>query len=162
MILNDEAPTKDNLKTLHKTIKKATEDIEAFSFNTSVSQFMICVNELSTQNCHSRAILEPLAILVSPYAPHLAEELWSLLGFTGSIATVAFPKFNPAHLVESSKEYPVSFNGKMRFTIELPLDLSATQIEEIIMKDERTTKQLDGKKPNKVIIVPGKIINLVG
>ena len=162
LILTDEAPTKDNLKTLHKTIKKATEDIEAFSFNTSVSQFMICVNELSTQNCHSRAILEPLAILVSPYAPHLAEELWSLLGFTGSIATVAFPKFNPAHLVESSKEYPVSFNGKMRFTIELPLDLSATQIEEIIMKDERTTKQLDGKKPNKVIIVSGKIINLVG
>jgi len=162
LILTDEAPTKDNLKTLHKTIKKATEDIEGFSFNTSVSQFMICVNELSTQNCHSRAILEPLAILVSPYAPHLAEELWSLLGFRGSIATVAFPKFESAHLVESSKEYPVSFNGKMRFTIELPLDLNATQIEEIIMKDERTTKQLDGKKPNKVIIVPGKIINLVG
>lgn len=162
LVVTADAPTKDNLKTLHKTIKKTTEDIEGFSFNTSVSQFMICVNELSTQNCHSRAILEPLAVLVSPYAPHLAEELWSLLGNVGSIATVAFPKFEPAHLVESSKEYPVSFNGKMRFTIELPLDLTAAQIEEIIMKDERTLKQLDGKMPNKVIIVPGKIINLVG
>jgi leucyl-tRNA synthetase len=162
LVVTADAPTKDNLKTLHKTIKKATEDIEGFSFNTSVSQFMICVNELSSQNCHSRAILEPLAVLVSPYAPHLAEELWALLGNVGSIATVAFPKFEPAHLVESSKEYPVSFNGKMRFTIGLPLDLTAAQIEEIIMKDERTLKQLDGKMPNKVIIVPGKIINLVG
>ncbi|MBF7091166.1 leucine--tRNA ligase [Flavobacterium sp. ALJ2] len=162
LIITNDEPTKDNLKSLHKTIKKVVEDIESFSFNTSVSQFMICVNELSTQNCHSRAILEPLAIVISPYAPHIAEELWSLLGHTTSIATVAFPTFEPKHLVESSKEYPVSFNGKMRFTIELPLDLTKEQIEEIIMKDERTLKQLDGKTPNKVIIVPGKIINLVG
>jgi len=162
LIVNNDEPTKDNLKSLHKTIKKVAEDIESFSFNTSVSQFMICVNELSTQNCHSRAILEPLAILVSPYAPHIAEELWSQLGHTTSIATVDFPVFEAKHLVETNKEYPVSFNGKMRFTIELPLDLTAAQIEEIIMKDERTLKQLDGKTPNKVIIVPGKIINLVG
>ncbi|TPG38815.1 leucine--tRNA ligase [Flavobacterium pectinovorum] len=162
LIVNNDAPTKDNLKSLHKTIKKVAEDIESFSFNTSVSQFMICVNELSTQNCHSRAILEPLAILVSPYAPHIAEELWSQLGNTESIATVAFPVFEAKYLVETNKEYPVSFNGKMRFTIELPLDLTAAQIEEIIMKDERTLRQLDGKTPNKVIIVPGKIINLVG
>jgi leucyl-tRNA synthetase len=162
LIITNDEPTKDNLKSLHKTIKKVAEDIESFSFNTSVSQFMICVNELSTQNCHSRAILEPLAIVISPYAPHIAEELWSLLGHTTSIAAVAFPTFEPKHLVESSKEYPVSFNGKMRFTIELPLDLTAAQIEEIIMKDERTLKQLDGRTPNKVIIVPGKIINLVG
>jgi len=162
LIVTDEEPTKDNLKSLHKTIKKVAEDIESFSFNTSVSQFMICVNELSTQNCHSRAILEPLAIVISPYAPHIAEELWSLLGHSDSIATVAFPKFEPAHLVESDKEYPVSFNGKMRFTINLPLDLTKEQIEEIVMKDERTQKQLDGRTPNKVIIVPGKIINLVG
>nr|WP_315231255.1 leucine--tRNA ligase [uncultured Flavobacterium sp.] len=162
LIVTNDAPTKDNLKSLHKTIKKVAEDIEGFSFNTSVSQFMICVNELSTQNCHSRAILEPLAIVISPYAPHIAEELWSLLGNTGSIATVAFPIFEPAHLVESSKEYPVSFNGKMRFTMVLPLDLTKEQIEEIVMKDERTIKQLEGKTPNKVIIVPGKIINLVG
>ncbi|NHM05789.1 leucine--tRNA ligase [Flavobacterium sp. CYK-4] len=162
LIVTDNAPSKDSLKTLHKTIKKVNEDISNFSFNTSVSQFMICVNELSAQNCHERAILEPLAVLISPYAPHIAEELWNQLGHSGSISTVAFPEFDAQHLVESSKEYPVSFNGKMRFTLELPLDLTAAQIEEIVMKDERTIKQLDGKTPNKVIIVPGKIINLVG
>jgi leucyl-tRNA synthetase len=162
LIVTNDTPTKDNLKSLHKTIKKVAEDIESFSFNTSVSQFMICVNELSTQNCHSRAILEPLAIVISPYAPHIAEELWSLLGNTGSIATVPFPALEEKHLVESEKEYPVSFNGKMRFTMVLPLDLTKEQIEEIVMKDERTIKQLEGKTPNKVIIVPGKIINLVG
>jgi leucyl-tRNA synthetase len=162
LIVTNEVPTKDNLKTLHKTIKKVADDIENFSFNTSVSQFMICVNELTAQGCHSRAILEPLAIVISPYAPHIAEELWSLLGNKGSIARVPFPVFEPKHLIESSKEYPVSFNGKMRFTIELPLDLTKDQIEEIIMKDERTIKQLEGRTPNKVIIVPGKIINLVG
>ena len=162
LIVNNDAPTKDNLKSLHKTIKKVAEDIEGFSFNTSVSQFMICVNELSTQNCHSRAILEPLAILISSYAPHIAEELWSQLGNSGSISTVAFPTLDEKHLVESSKEYPVSFNGKMRFTIELSLDLTVPEIQEIIMKDQRTLKQLDGKTPNKIIIVPGKVINLVG
>lgn len=160
-ITNDE-PTAEMYKSLHKTIKKVTEDIENFSFNTSVSQFMICVNELAQQKCHHRAILEPLAILVSPYAPHIAEELWSALGHEGSIATVAFPKFEEKYLVESEKEYPVSFNGKMRFTIKLPLDLTAAQIEEIVMADERTQNQLQGRTPNKVIIVPGKIINLVG
>ncbi|UGS21325.1 leucine--tRNA ligase [Flavobacterium cyclinae] len=160
-ITNDE-PTADMYKSLHKTIKKVTEDIENFSFNTSVSQFMICVNELAQQKCHHRAILEPLAILVSPYAPHIAEELWSALGYEGSVATVAFPKFEAKYLVESEKEYPVSFNGKMRFTIKLPLDLTAAQIEEIVMADERTQNQLQGRTPNKVIIVPGKIINLVG
>jgi leucyl-tRNA synthetase len=162
LIITNDEPTKDNLKSLHKTIKKVAEDIEGFSFNTSVSQFMICVNELSTQNCHSRAILEPLAILISSYAPHIAEELWSQLGNSGSISTVAFPTLDEKHLVESSKEYPVSFNGKMRFTIELSLDLTVPEIQEIIMQDERTLKQLDGKIPNKIIIVPGKVINLVG
>jgi leucyl-tRNA synthetase len=161
VIINDE-PTAEMYKSLHKTIKKVTEDIENFSFNTSVSQFMICVNELQQLKCNHRAILEPLAILVSPYAPHIAEELWSGLGHEGSIATVAFPKFEEKYLVESEKEYPVSFNGKMRFTIKLPLDLTATQIEEIVMADERTQAQLQGRTPNKVIIVPGKIINLVG
>ncbi|TDR24309.1 leucine--tRNA ligase [Flavobacterium cheniae] len=161
VIVNDE-PTAEMYKSLHKTIKKVTEDIENFSFNTSVSQFMICVNELQQLKCNHRAILEPLAILVSPYAPHIAEELWSALGHEGSIATVAFPKFEAKYLVESEKEYPVSFNGKMRFTIKLPLDLTAAQIEEIVMADERTQAQLQGRTPNKVIIVPGKIINLVG
>ena len=161
VIVNDE-PTAEMYKSLHKTIKKVTEDIENFSFNTSVSQFMICVNELQQLKCNHRAILEPLAILVSPYAPHIAEELWSALGNEGSISTVAFPKFEEKYLVESEKEYPVSFNGKMRFTIKLPLDLTAAQIEEIVMADERTQAQLQGRTPNKVIIVPGKIINLVG
>ncbi len=161
IVVNDE-PTAEMYKSLHKTIKKVTEDIENFSFNTSVSQFMICVNELQQLKCNHRAILEPLAILVSPYAPHIAEELWSGLGHEGSISTVAFPKFEEKYLVESEKEYPVSFNGKMRFTIKLPLDLTAAQIEEIVMADERTQAQLQGRTPNKVIIVPGKIINLVG
>ncbi|MES2865001.1 MAG: class I tRNA ligase family protein, partial [Bacteroidota bacterium] len=161
VIVNDE-PTSEMYKSLHKTIKKVTEDIENFSFNTSVSQFMICVNELQQLKCNHKAILEPLALLVSPYAPHIAEELWSGLGHEGSISTVAFPKFEEKYLVESEKEYPVSFNGKMRFTIKLPLDLTAAQIEEIVMADERTQAQLQGRTPNKVIIVPGKIINLVG
>jgi leucyl-tRNA synthetase len=161
-IITNNEPSADSLKSLHKTIKKVTEDIENFSFNTSVSQFMICVNELSTQNCHERTILEPLAILISPYAPHIAEELWFQLGHSESIATVDFPVFEAKYLVESEKEYPVSFNGKMRFTIKLPLDLTVAQIQEIVMADERTIKQLEGKTPNKVIIVPGKIINLVG
>jgi len=162
LIVNSNPASKEALKTLHKTIKKVQDDIEGFSFNTSVSQFMIAVNELTAMNCHERSVLEPLAVLISPYAPHIAEELWEKLGHQTSISTAPFPKFNAEHLVESSKEYPVSFNGKMRFTLELPLDLSAAQIEEIVMKDERTIKQLEGRTPNKVIIVPGKIINLVG
>ena len=161
-VVTNNEPSKDSLKSLHKTIKKANEDIENFSFNTSVSQFMICVNELTTQNCHERAILEPLAILISPYAPHIAEELCLQLGHSESISTVDFPVVDEKYLVESSKEYPVSFNGKMRFTIELSLDLSVAEIQEIIMKDERTIKQLEGRTPNKVIIIPGKVINLVG
>jgi len=160
--VTDEEPTADMYKSLHKTIKKVTEDIENFSFNTSVSQFMICVNELATIKCHHRKILEPLSIVISPYAPHIAEELWSQLGHEGSISTVAFPITEEKYLVESEKEYPVSFNGKMRFTIKLPLDLTIPQIQEIVMADERTIKQLDGRTPNKVIIVPGKVINLVG
>ena len=160
--VSDAEPTAEMYKALHKTIKKVTEDIENFSFNTSVSQFMICVNELATLKCNHRAILEPLAVLISPYAPHIAEELWSQLGHEDSISTVAFPVCEEKYLVESEKEYPVSFNGKMRFTIKLPLDLSVPQIQEIVMADERTIKQLDGRTPNKVIIVPGKVINLVG
>ncbi len=159
-ITNDE-PTAEMYKSLHKTIKKVTEDIENFSFNTSVSQFMICVNELSQQKCRHRAILEPLAILISPYAPHIAEELWEKLGHSTSVAFAPFPKFEEKYLVESTKEYPVSFNGKMRFTLNLPLDLTAAQIETIVMQDERTQNYLQGNTPKKTIIVPGKIINIV-
>ncbi|MFD2099847.1 leucine--tRNA ligase [Flagellimonas iocasae] len=155
-------PNAENLKTLHKTIKKVEEDIENFSFNTSVSTFMICVNELTAQKCTSKAILEPLAILVSPYAPHIAEELWERLGHTESIAEAPFPKFDGKYLVESSKEYPISFNGKMRFKLELPLDMGKDEIEAAVMAHEKTQEQLQGRTPKKVIVVPGKIVNIVG
>ena len=160
--VTDLEPTPEMYKSLHKTIKKVTDDIENFSFNTSVSQFMICVNELAALKCNHRKILEPLAILISPYAPHIAEELWKNLGYKQSISQVDFPMCNEMYLVESEKEYPVSFNGKMRFTIKLALNLSVAEIQDIVLSDERTIKQLDGKTPNKVIIVPGKVINLVG
>ena len=160
--VNDAKPTKDNLKTLHKTIKKVEEDIENFSFNTSVSTFMIAVNELTAQKATSKAILEPLLVVMSPYAPHIAEELWSQLGNSDSISTVSFPIFEASHLVESSKNYPISFNGKMRFTLELPLDLSKDDIEAAVMAHEKTIAQLDGRTPKKVIVVPGKIVNIVG
>lgn len=162
LIVTSSPAAPEALKTLHKTIKKVQEDIENFSFNTSVSSFMIAVNELTAMNCHERSVLEPLVVLISPYAPHIAEELWERLGHKESISEVPFPRFNPEYLVESNKEYPVSFNGKMRFTINLPLNLTVQEIEKIVMADERTIRQLDGKTPNKVIIVPGKIINLVG
>ncbi|MFD2543245.1 leucine--tRNA ligase [Lacinutrix gracilariae] len=160
--VNDATATKDNLKTLHKTIKKVEEDIENFSFNTSVSTFMIAVNELTAQKCTSKEVLEPLLVLVSPYAPHIAEELYSQLGNEDSIATAAFPKFEASHLVESSKNYPISFNGKMRFTLELPMDMPKDEIEKTVMAHEKTIAQLDGRTPKKVIVVPGKIVNIVG
>ncbi|WP_372755945.1 leucine--tRNA ligase [Mariniflexile sp.] len=162
LLVNDAEPSKDSLKTFHKTIKKVQEDIENFSFNTSVSTFMIAVNELTAQKCTSKDILEPLLILLSPYAPHIAEELWHQLGYNESIATAAFPEFDASHLVESSKNYPISFNGKMRFTLELPMDFDAKQIEEVVMAHEKTKEQLAGRTPKKVIIVPGKIVNIVG
>ena len=155
-------PSKDQLKTLHKTIKKVTEDIENFSFNTSVSTFMIAVNELTTQGCTSKAVLEPLLVLIAPYAPHIAEELWSQLGHDESISKTKFPEFEASHLIESVKAYPISFNGKMRFTIELSLDLSKDEIEAAVMADEKTQAQLEGRTPKKVIVVPGKIVNIVG
>ena len=155
-------PTKDSLKTLHKTIKKVEEDIENFSFNTSVSTFMIAVNELTSQKCTSKVILEPFLILLSPYAPHIAEELWNQLGHEKSISTAEFPEFDASHLVESSKNYPISFNGKMKFTLELPMDMSKEDIEKTVMAHEKTVAQLGGRTPKKVIIVPGKIVNIVG
>lgn len=152
----------ESFKTLHKTIKKVEEDIENFSFNTSVSTFMICVNELSSQKCNHRAILEPLAILLAPYAPHISEELWVKLGHAESISTASFPKFEEKYVVESSKAYPISFNGKMRFTMELPLDMDKEAIEKAVLAYEKTKEQLQGRTPKKVIVVPGKIVNIVG
>ena len=160
--VSKEKATKDELKVLHKTIKKVEEDIENFSFNTSVSTFMIAVNELTALKCNKKEILEPLLVLLSPYAPHISEELYRKLGNKTSISTVDFPVFDAAHLVESAKNYPISFNGKMRFTLELSLDLSKEEIEKTVMSNEKTIAQLEGRIPKKVIIVPGKIINIVG
>ena len=160
--VSDGKASADSLKTLHKTIKKVTGDIENFSFNTSVSTFMICVNELSAQKCHFREVLEPLAILIAPYAPHISEELWEKLGHDTSVTTAAYPVYEEKFLVESTKEYPISFNGKMRFTLELPLDMSKDEIEKTVLAHEKTQQQLDGRVPKKVIVVPGKIVNIVG
>ena len=159
--VSEEEPTKEELKILHTLIKKVIYDIENFSFNTSVSQFMIAVNELQKLKCNKKAILEPLAVLISPYAPHVCEELWSLLGNAGSIDFAPFPALNEAYLVEDEIEYPVSFNGKMRFKLSLSAELSKEEIEEIVMKDEKVIQQLDGAKPKKIIVVPKKIINIV-
>jgi len=160
--VSDEEPTKEELKTLHKTIKKVDEDIANFSFNTSVSSFMIAVNELTAQKCNKRAILEPLAVLIAPYAPHIAEELWNKLGNETSVSTAEFPVFEAKYLVESTKTYPISFNGKMRFTIDLSLDLSKEEIEKAVLENEKTKQQLEGRTPKKIIVVPGKIVNIVG
>ena len=160
-VISDAEPTKEELKTLHRTIKKVQEDVEAFSFNTSVSTFMVCVNELTTQKCNKRSVLEPLVILMCSYAPHISEELWELLGHTDGVTYQDFPKFEASHLVESSHTYPVSFNGKMRFKMEFPLDMNKTEIEKQILAHEKSIHYLDGKSPKKVIIVPKKIINIV-
>ena len=159
--VTDAEPTKTELKTLHKTIKKITEDVERFSFNTSVSNFMICVNELGDQKCNKRAILEPLLICLSPYAPHITEELWHQLGHSESIAFAPFPLCNEAYLVEDSFNYPISFNGKMRFNIELPATLTVPEIEKEVMNLEEVQKHLNGASPKKIIIVPKKIVNIV-
>jgi len=159
--LSHEKANPAELKVLHKTIKKVREDIENFSFNTSVATFMICVNELGDLKCSKREVLEPLTVLLAPFAPHIAEELWSLMGNKASISDARYPEFNPTYLVESSFEYPVSFNGKLRFKMELPLGISVKEIEEVVLADDNTKRYLDGKSPKKVIIVPNKIINIV-
>ena len=159
--VSEEEPTKEELKILHTLIKKVIYDIENFSFNTSVSQFMIAVNELQKLKCNKKAILEPLAVLISPYAPHVCEELWSLLGNAESIDFAPFPVLNEAYLVKDEIEYPVSFNGKMRFKLSLSAELSKEEIEEIVMKNEKVIQQLDGAKPKKIIVVSKKIINIV-
>jgi leucyl-tRNA synthetase len=152
---------KKALKTLHKTIKKVTEDLGRYSFNTAVSNFMIAVNELTDQNCNNKAILRELVILVSPYAPHIAEELWSRLGETESVTNASWPEFNEDYLVEAEYAYPVSFNGKMRFKLELPTNLSKEDVEKEVLAADQSQKWLEGKDPKKVIVVPGKIVNIV-
>ncbi len=159
-ISNDE-PTKAELKILHKTIKKATEDIENFSFNTSVSAFMVCVNELQELKCNKRAILEPFLILLSPYAPHIAEELWHLCGNTASISQATWPIFNAEYLVENEFNYPISFNGKVKFNLNFALDKDLKEIENEVIANEQTQKYMEGKAPKKVIVVKGRIVNVV-
>jgi|TARA_R110000782_G_scaffold267159_1_gene362285 leucyl-tRNA synthetase len=159
--VSDETPSNEEFKSLHKTIKKVKEDIERFSFNTPVSAFMICVNELTALKCNKREVLEPLLIILAPYAPHIAEELWAKLGNAESITYAVFPKHSDAYLVESNYKYPVSFNGKMRFMLELPADMSKEDIEKEVLANEQSQKYLEGKAPKKVIVVPKKIVNVV-
>ena len=159
--VTDEAPTPEMLKALHKTIKKVNEDIENFSFNTSVSQFMICVNELSSLKCHHRDVLAPLSVLVAPFAPHIAEELWKRLGNTESVTYAPYPVHEDRYLQEDSKEYPVSFNGKVRFKRAFATTMTPTEIEQAILADPQTAEQLQGNTPKKVIVVPNRIINVV-
>ena len=159
--VTDEAPTPEMLKALHKTIKKVNEDIENFSFNTSVSQFMICVNELSSLKCHHRDVLAPLAVLVAPFAPHITEELWKRLGNTESVTYAPYPVHEDKYLQEDSKEYPVSFNGKVRFKRAYATSMTPAEIEQAILADPQTSEQLQGNTPKKVIVVPNRIINIV-
>jgi leucyl-tRNA synthetase len=160
-VWTDIKATDTELKVLHKAIKKIEEDTERFSFNTAVSTFMICVNELADLKCNKKEILENVLILLTPYAPHIAEELWQQLGNEGSILDAAYPIFNAALLVESSKEYPVSINGKVRTNINLSLDLLQADVEKIIAENEIVQKWLEGKSPKKVIYVKNKMINVV-
>jgi leucyl-tRNA synthetase len=159
-VIHQEADKKE-LKILHNLIRKVEEDIENFSFNTTISAFMISVNELTDLNCHKKDILEPLVVLISPYAPHIAEELWVQLGNSPSVANASFPVFNPEHTKELSYDYPVSFNGRLRFKKSLDLELKKEAIEKLIREDERTQKYTEGKAIRKIIVVPGKIINIV-
>ena len=159
--VSEENPSKKELKVLHVLIKKAQDDIENFSFNTSVSAFMVCINELQKLKCNKKLILKELAILISPYAPFITEELWSKLGESESISKALYPEFNPSYLVENSHIYPVSFNGKMRFKLELPINMDKTEIEKKVLEHQDAQKWLEGKKPKKVIVVPKKIVNIV-
>jgi len=161
LLVTDAKPNDAELKTLHKTIKKVQDDLDRYSFNTAVSNFMIATNELTDQKCNKKGILRELLILVSPYAPHICEELWKKMGESESITKASFPTFNPDYLVEAEFEYPVSFNGKMRFKLPLPTNMSKEDVEAAVLAEEQTAKYLDGNAPKKVIVVPGRIVNVV-
>ncbi|XHR93110.1 class I tRNA ligase family protein [Mucilaginibacter sp. UC70_90] len=160
--VSDAVPSKAELKSLHKIIKKVEEDIERFSFNTSVSSFMIAVNELTDLKCNNRAILQDMVIILSPYAPHICEELWSLLGNAdGTLSYAPFPKFNAGYLVEDEFAYPISINGKMKMNLSISLSLDVKEIEAAVLASADVQKYLDGKTPKKVIVVKGRIVNMV-
>jgi len=160
-VVTDEEANKKELKILHQTIKKVSDDIERFSFNTTVSQFMICVNELTDLKCHKRAVLEPLTVLISSFAPHIAEELWEQFGHEESVVYAPFPEFVESYVIENNFSYPVSFNGKMRFKIELPINMNPKEVEAAVLAFPDAQKWLDGKPPKKVIVVPKRIVNIV-
>ncbi|MCQ2370043.1 MAG: leucine--tRNA ligase [Paludibacteraceae bacterium] len=161
LAISDTEPTAEELKILHQTIKKITFDIEHFSYNTSVSAFMICINELSRLKCNKRAVIEPLVILIAPFAPHIAEEMYHLLGHDTTVCDASFPVCNEKYLVENTVKYPISFNGKTRFTLDLPAGASKEDIEKAVLANEQTAKFLNGGSPKKVIVVPGRIVNIV-
>jgi leucyl-tRNA synthetase len=160
-IVTDTEPTKEELKVLHQTIKKIEEDCEKLSFNTAVAQFMICVNELTKLKCHKKVILSDLLILLSPFAPHICEELWFRLGNNQSITQVKFPAFNPEYLVEECFEYPISINGKLKSKLEIPLNLDVKATEKLVLENEKILNLIGNKEVKKVIVVHGKIVNIV-
>ncbi len=159
--ISEEAPTKEELKVLHATLKKVSEDIEKMSFNTSVSQFMIACNALHELKCNKRSVLEPLTIALAPFAPHIAEELWSLLGHGESITQATWPKWDAQHLVEDSFSYPISFNGKTRMLLEFSTDMSKEEVEAAVLANPEVQQRLEGQSPKKVIVVPKRIVNIV-
>ncbi|MBQ7996922.1 MAG: class I tRNA ligase family protein, partial [Paludibacteraceae bacterium] len=167
--ITDEEPTKEELRSLHKLIKKITWDVENFSFNTSIPAFMIAQNELSALKCSKRAILEPIAVLLAPYAPHIAEEMWHRCQAIGNqqsaisnfVVNESWPVCNEAYLVEDTQKYPVQFNGKVRFTLECPKDTPKEEVEKLVLAHEDTAKYLAGNTPKKIIVIPGRIVNIV-
>jgi leucyl-tRNA synthetase len=159
--ISNEPASKDELKVIHKTIKKISQDIENFSFNTGVAAFMICVNELTEFKCNKREVLEPLTILMASYAPHIAEELWHLLGHTTTVCDAKWPVYDEKYLVESTFTCPIQFNGKMRFTMEIPLNIAKEEVEKMVMAHDQFERYLDGKPAKKIIVVPNKIVNVV-
>lgn len=157
----DEEPTAEQLKSIHKLIKKVTRDIEHFSYNTSISAFMICVGELQQMKCHSKMVLQDLVVLISPFAPHVAEELWHQLGNETTVCDAKWPEFNEKYLVESSMQLTISFNGKARYQKTFPVDADNETIKNEVLADEKSQKYLEGKQVVKVIVVPKKIVNVV-
>jgi leucyl-tRNA synthetase len=160
-VWNTNAPTDAEWKVIHKAIKKIEEDTERFSFNTAISTFMICVNDLADLKCNKKDILQNLLILITPYAPHVAEELWHLLGNTTSVLDAAYPKFEEKYLIESNKEYPVSINGKVRTTINMALDAPQEDVEKIVLSNDVIQKWMEGKPHKKIVFVKGKMVNVV-
>jgi leucyl-tRNA synthetase len=161
LLVDDATPSADALKSVHKLIKKVTGDIENFSYNTSVSAFMICVNELTALKCHNRELLANFIVLLAPFAPHVSEELWHALGNNTSVCDATWPKWNEDYLKESSANYAISFNGKQRFNLSVPADMPSDQLQQLVLNHEQSAKWLEGKTVRKIIVVPGKIVNVV-